>query len=86
MMLIWRLIFRTLRNEAGIKDKFIDWKSLVCLLISIGDVMFLVELAWLFAIFAFWSTQCNFYALDMFAKGVFKDLFYTMYSTLCYNM
>ena len=86
MVLIWRLIFRTLRNEAGIKDKFIDWKSLVRLLISIGGVMLLVELTWLFGIFAFWSTQCSFYALDTFAKGIFKDRFYTMYSTLCYNI
>jgi magnesium-transporting ATPase (P-type) len=57
VVLIRHLRSRALQKEAGIKGEAVDWKSIVRLMISIGGVMFLFGLTWLFAIFTFRSPQ-----------------------------
>ena len=57
VVLIRHLRSRNLKSEAGIKDKSVDKKSIIRLLISIGGVMFLFGLTWLFAILTFQSPQ-----------------------------
>ena len=47
----------TLKKEAGGKDKAINGKSIVQLMIGIGFVMFLFGLTWLFAILTFQSSH-----------------------------
>ena len=46
-----------LKKEVGTKEKAVDKKSIIRLMISIGGVMFLFGLTWLFAILTFQSTQ-----------------------------
>jgi magnesium-transporting ATPase (P-type) len=57
VVLIRHLRSRALEKEAGIKGESIDGKSIIRLMISIGGVMFLFGLTWLFAIFTFRSPE-----------------------------
>ena len=47
----------SLKKEFGTKEKAVDKKSIIRLMISIGGVMFLFGLTWLFAILTFQSTR-----------------------------